>query len=488
MTCPPTSFAAVRRHALALAEAWVAAGAGGCCLHGGAERLVLAGSCEGDVTEQALSGSLRGWSLAVHGPVAAGRLAVDAALLAALADRTNELAETAQALVDTNDQLIAIFGLAESTSSSAVGNDLLVALANDVLRLTDASAVLLAVDGGIRVGAGPDASVEMLDRFADETSPLTVRGDQHGAEFDIVVRPLRGNSDGVLVVAGRAGHRVSTNDLQLIDAVTYFLSGLISIEMLHRAALASAVIERDAATAADLARMVLPSSSPSAPGVDVAARCDPARLAAGDFYTWTDTPDGLVFAVGDVAGKGLGAALVMTMVTAATTRAALASGRPEPSELFASIAAELGGYLSDAAVFVTMLIGVYRPDAGELLVANAGHSPVILRTGGESTMVRPSAPPLGVLPELVTDTVVVPFEIGDVLVVGTDGLAEQQDVHGRQLGYARLVEIVAEHASGSAESIVAALFDEVERFGGDAGRDDDRTALVVRRVEDAHAR
>ena len=136
-------------------------------------------------------------------------------------------------------------------------------------------------------------------------------------------------------------------------------------------------------------------------------------------------------------------------------------------------------------MFVTMLIGVYRPDDDRLLVANAGHSPVLLRRGEATTMLPPSAPPLGVLPDLIAETVELPFAPGDVLVVATDGLAEQEDQHGEQIGYDRLVELIGAGDVQSSGALVDTLFDEVERFSGGRERDDDRTALVIRRVAGA---
>lgn len=489
---PDSAWSPVLTHARALAETWTDAGWAGCVATGpDGARVDLAGVGSLPVTTSApMRGRLRGWTLDLCGDgPGRNRLTVDAEMLSALADRTCELAETTGALIDANDQLLAIYDLAGTSSTRDENRNLLADLTDDACRLTHGVAVLVLLDEDVETSSGPDDIVDALRRVANErdaAADRVVRGGD-GNDFDVVVRGLRGSTDGSILIAGRPNLRFTTADLQRIEAVTYFLSGLISIEMLHRANLASAVIERDASTAAALARMILPSRAPRLPGIDVAARCEPARLAAGDFFTWVETPHGLVFAVGDVAGKGLGAALVMTMVTRATVRAAVTAPDADPTELFTALAGELTDYLSEANVFVTMVIGTYRPGDDVIRLANAGHSPVLVRVDGTTAPLPASAPPLGVLETLVPDTVELPFAVGDTVMIGTDGLAEQEDEHGRQIGYARLAELVDAHADRGAEGLVGALFDTVEEVTGDGDRADDRTALVLHRTETGDA-
>ena len=491
----PAALAQIEQHARSVADAWVSGGAGSCQLCGPAgERRVLAGSPAGDHGEEVpFAGALRGWSLGVTSPVPIdrARLEVDTALLGQLAHRTFELGETTLALIETNDQLLALYRLAASSASTLDDIELMQTLADDARELIGAAGASIEVDGIGRVTSGDAHIVEalldeaLLDETRVATSPSSddrvARGGvgAGGRDYDVVRRRLRGDATGRLTIASRVGRRFSTAQLKLAEAVVDHVSGFLSLATMHQAALASAVIERDAKTAAELAQLVLPTTSPTIAGLDLAARCDPARLAAGDFYTWTETPDGLVFAVGDVAGKGLGAALVMTMVIGATTRAAL--GSSDPTAMFRSISAELYDYLSEASVFVTMVIGTYRPGEDTIRLANAGHSPVIARSGGRASMIAASAPPLGVFDDPGTTTIELPFSSGDALVIGTDGLAEQEDREGHQLGYERLVDLVRDAGTSTADSTIARLFDEVERFGAGIDPDDDRTALVLHR-------
>ena len=178
------------------------------------------------------------------------------------------------------------------------------------------------------------------------------------------------------------------------------------------------------------------ASAPTIRGLDVAGRCDPARLAGGDFYLWVPTGDHVVIAVGDVSGKGLGAALVMTMVMRTATRLAHEARDPDPHELFRALSQRLSDYLAEAGMFITMVIGAYRLGDGDTIrLANAGHSPVVIGGTGGVVDLAPSAPPLGVLEDMRSPRAVeVPFVPGDVVVMGTDGLVEQENAERDQIG------------------------------------------------------
>ena len=471
--------------ARSIGDAWLTVGWDGCRAAGPDGVVVeLSGECVGDAAERApMRGRLRGWELQLFGDGSpAARLAIDAELISALADRTGELADTTGALIDANDQLLAMYGLAESSTAASADRNVIADLTDEARRLTRGAAVLVSLENGLEESSGPDDVVEVLRNTRDGSRDRIVRADDDH-DFDVAARRLKGNTEGEILIAAAPGQRFTTPDLQRIDAVTYFMSGLVSLEMMHRAALASAVIERDAATAAQLAQMVLPTQTPEVDGLDMAARCDPARLAAGDFYTWIETPDGIVFAVGDVSGKGLAAAMVMTMVTRATVRTSLAMPGASPTDIFAVLAQELTDDLTEASVFVTMVIGAYRSGDDVIRLANAGHSPILV-TGNDGAAPFPaSAPPLGVLAELVPDTVEVRFTPGDTIMIGTDGLAEQEDDNGEQIGYDHLVDMVDAHAGAGAEHLVDRLFAAVEAFAGEHDQDDDRTALVLQRTE-----
>ena len=478
----PSSLHPVEAHLRRLARSWIDDGADGCRLRCGDDVVVIEGSCDEHRLVSAPFGGLLSdcvWEVGTDQRNHA-RVEAEAELLGELAARNEEVGQLAGALLESGEQLLAIYDLTRSSLSRTTGSDRRRIAVADALRLTGAACVaLVGVDDTLHVGDDTVAS-RMLPWNRDATRSAMCRIEGVG---DVAVRPLPHRPDGTLLVASGPDQRFTTGDHKLIDAISLIVGGLIALERMSREAVRGAVIERDAETAAKLARMLLPRERPDVEGLDVAGRCDPARLAGGDFYLWIPSGDHLVVAVGDVSGKGLGAALVMTMVVRTTTRLVLEAKDPDPHGLFRSLATQLTDYLSEAGVFITMAIGVYRRDGDTIRLANAGHSPVLVGNADGFANLPPTAPPLGVMEDMVADTVELPFVAGDVVVMGTDGLVEQEDGAGAQLGDEWIADHVSELIARPAATIVDSLFSVVERHAGETAASDDRTAVIIRRRE-----
>lgn len=169
---------------------------------------------------------------------------------------------------------------------------------------------------------------------------------------------------------------------------------------------------------------VLLTGVPPVPGpVQVAAINRPARLVGGDFYDVAATPAGTVRVfVGDVMGKGFGAAMVMCM---ARTAARMASAEAaSPAVLLEQVNAALYPDLRRLHAFLTLCCVECDPGLGTLTCAVAGHPPPLVCRHASGT-VRPVAvrgPLIGVFPELRVEECTVPLERGDTVLVHTDGL------------------------------------------------------------------
>lgn len=480
----PVHLYPVEGHLRRLARSWIADGADGCRLRCGDEVVVIEGTCDDDRLVSVPFGGLSNdwfWEVGTERRNTE-RVESEADLLGDLAARNEEVGQLAGALLENGGQLQAIYDLARSSLTTTTGEERRRVAVTDAMRLTGAvCAAIVGGDGTIVIGDELIAA-RMLPWSGDSTRSTMQR---IGGVGDVAVRPFPSTSDGTLLLASGTDRRFTTADLKLIDAISYFVGGLIALDRMSRDAVRGALIERDAATAAQLAQLLLPRDRPDVSGVDIAGRCDPARLAGGDFYLWIPVGDQVVVAVGDVSGKGLGAALVMTMVVRATTRLALEAHDPDPHELFRALSLRLADYLTEAGVFVTMVIGVYRRDADTIRLANAGHSPVIVGGSVGFVEVAPTAPPLGVMEDMIADTVEIPFVHGDMVLMGTDGLVEQENVGGEQIGSAWLAAHVAGLVGAPARSIVDSLFATVERHAGGVAASDDRTAVVIRRQEPA---
>ena len=491
----PRQLHPFRELLVGLAQAWVDGGSDAVLLCSDAETICLAGDASSASRRFSASLSLAGehWTFEIAGGSdnTEQRVRIAAKLLSRLARREREVDSTAAALIDANDQLLALYDLAAARTSTLSRAQLVSGLAADAQRITGAGAVTLLCGSGHRGTAGDPALIVELDaamaqRLDDGRDTAVLRAET-ADRSDVVLRPIDSDVGDWLALAARPGDRFGTPQLKLLDAVCAHVADRLQLSTMHEQELARAVIERDVATASALAAQALPRRMPTPPGLEVLGRCDPARLASGDYYALVEFDDRLVFAAGDVSGKGLPAALVMTMVSSATKAAALRVRSTGPDELLQAISADVYDYLDDTGMFVTTVVGTWHFGSDVVYLANAGHSPVILVNaerngcGPSAHTIKPSMPPLGVLPLARPTVVECPFLPGDTLLFGTDGLAEQVDLAGDQLGYDTLGDLLIGSLRDPLNSVMAQLFDRVEQHGAGADQDDDRTALLLRR-------
>ncbi len=488
----PAPFDLVAKEVHSMVEATLSDGAAAVGLEmANDDRHVLAGEVSGvqhriPVSCPGFRGAVLVWA---DGEVHYDRVAAEWRVLALLASRSAEVRGITASLVEANDQLLALYELSSSSATSFSPEELGTFLVGEARRITDSMASLL-IDGSQReyfVGQ-EELRPALVDgvRLAEGKTRL-FRAGELGLPVDAVVAPFEGPSDevaaGTLAVAASSDSRMTTPKRKLIDAVSSHVGGMVTLASLHESEIRNALLQRDVETAGLLADQIMPKWVPEVDGVEVSARSEFARLASGDFYTYVETGYGLMAAVGDVSGKGLPAALVMTMVSAATTSAAHREPTPDPMAVLSAVNHDVYEYLSEIGLFVTMAVATWDVGEGVLSVANAGHSPVLYVEKGELRQLAACDPPLGVMEELFGVPEAIAMGEGDLLMIGSDGLAEQEDRNGVQLGYDGLERALADYADQPAAGVVADLFTLVETHGAGVAQDDDRTAVVIKRQE-----
>jgi serine phosphatase RsbU (regulator of sigma subunit) len=237
-------------------------------------------------------------------------------------------------------------------------------------------------------------------------------------------------------------------------------------------------LDSDLAAARQVQRALLPSLEAHVPGVEVAAEYRPAYEIGGDFYEMATRPAGrLSFVVGDVAGKGVTAALIMARVSS-EARHFVTAGR-KPSRVLAGVNRWLNGQgLSDR--FVTATAIELDVEHGVWTGANAGHPPALLfRRDGRLVLLGERGGPgmgFGGLARWRCPDEVVPAEPDDLLLVMTDGLADR-------IAVSELATLVAAvpGADGLPAQFLAELKRRVfERLAAVSGEPDDATLLAVR--------
>ncbi|MDQ1287344.1 MAG: hypothetical protein QG622_909 [Actinomycetota bacterium] len=432
---------------------------------------------------------------AARGAVDGAEAAVSSEVAEAIAVLVSQVADAAvfrdelvAALVETQNQLLSVYAIAQIQTASMTPAEVESRLLEVVADLTKADAVALVTPAVTRTH-GSDADARWLE--GQVTGHLDAPGiapaQVEEGDRTALIWPLP-SDDGV--TAALALLRRGPTDTGLRKLMSFLVEIVASIRtraFLQEEQIRRAGIAREHEAASRLAQAALPSRPPFLPGCEIAESTRPARSAGGDFYTHVVVDENLLFAVGDVAGKGLPAALVMTKVIAACM-SAFASHRPDQiGDVAAQLCDELYPYLSDVGLFVTVLLGGYVPGTGTLFLFNAGHSPTLIVTAEGTTTVKSVMPPLGVLPTPSGKSVEIRLRHGDLLVVGSDGLTEQEDHAGRLFGYDRFTSMLGPLHGRKASDVSDHLLRLVDEHGRDVPASDDQTLFVLRHGDGAEA-
>jgi serine phosphatase RsbU (regulator of sigma subunit) len=224
---------------------------------------------------------------------------------------------------------------------------------------------------------------------------------------------------------------------------------------------------------------LLPQELPALPGWEVATHYQPARELGGDFYDFLTLSDGrLGLIVGDVADKGVPAALVM-----ATTRSVL-RGTIQQVVSPGRVLERANDLLCPDIppnMFVTCLYAILDPQTGELQYANAGHDLPCVRHAGGVSELRATGMPLGLMPGMQYKEQSATLQSGEHVLFYSDGLVEAHNVQRDMFSYLRLRTLVAEHPAGDGAALIRFLLAELQRFTGTAWEQEDDITLVTLR-------
>jgi serine phosphatase RsbU (regulator of sigma subunit) len=238
-------------------------------------------------------------------------------------------------------------------------------------------------------------------------------------------------------------------------------------------------LERELQLAAGIQVSILPHALPKVPGFEFSARMDPARVVGGDFYDVFPLDDDRIgVLVGDVAGKGVPAAIFMARTHALITAEALRGGTP------GAVLRHVNQYLTrleQTDLFVTVIYGILNCRSGELVYARGGHEiPLKVSVQGQVTEL-PHNPgmPIGVVPDFDLDEQSVTWVPGDILLLYTDGMCDCRTPQGEDFGRERLGKVLGDLAGAKAQAACDALVKTLLTHRGGADQDDDVTLVAI---------
>ncbi len=277
----------------------------------------------------------------------------------------------------------------------------------------------------------------------------------------------------------------SASDLRLLQGVAMQTAlGLENSQLtatVARETAARARLDREIEIAREVQEGLFPQRWPSVPGLRYAGHCRPALGVGGDYYDFLELEGGLGFAIGDVSGKGIPAALLMACLQA-SLRAQALSGPADLGRLMSRLNTLLYE-TSPANRYATLFFAHYDPGQRLLSYVNAGHNePAVLRGDGSVERLRVGGPVVGLLPATSFDQASITLQPGDVVLGYTDGVSEAMNAADEEWGEERMIAVGRECAGLAPESVIQRLLAAADSFVAGAPQHDDMTLLVIQAV------
>jgi sigma-B regulation protein RsbU (phosphoserine phosphatase) len=251
-------------------------------------------------------------------------------------------------------------------------------------------------------------------------------------------------------------------------------------------------LESELEIAREVQTQLFPKSAPQMKRLELAGACRPARMVSGDYYDFVQMgPDWTVLALGDIAGKGISAALLMASIQS-SLRAQLSANSRAPefpgngkgfstSELATLLNTQLYESTSPEK-FATFFCAIYEEEAGQLHYTNAGHLPPILIRKGRAELLEVNGMVLGAFPDQPYGRGCIELQPGDLLAAYTDGITEPENEYGEEFGERRLTELLIRNARRPLEELVTVVTEAASAWGCAAEQQDDMTLLLLRRL------
>jgi len=296
-----------------------------------------------------------------------------------------------------------------------------------------------------------------------------------------MVAPLiaRGKVIGAFVLESDRLAAYSNEDLKRLSAFADSAAVAVEVARLHEEGVRVRRIEEDLAIARQIQLSFLPQAPPRLKGIDLAGLNVPSFDVGGDYYDFVTVAVGQIgIAIGDVAGKGVAAGLILSSFRS-SMRAEIRNNYS-----IATIFAKVNQLLletTEPSRFVTALYGVLDVEKRRFTYASAGHYPgILVHEDGSVDELATGGTVLGAFPDQHYDEGLVHFRAGDMLLLYTDGVTEAINKDGEEFGTARLLDMAVTVRMRSAAKIAAAIERAVRSFSKRKVPGDDLTLVVLK--------
>jgi sigma-B regulation protein RsbU (phosphoserine phosphatase) len=328
-----------------------------------------------------------------------------------------------------------------------------------------------------------DEAIVVNDASQDERFLRSVDIETGYVTKSVLAMPLHGVDGkpiGAMQVLNKPGG-FSPEDVDLLGLCGTYAASTLETQRLRKEAEVARLLLREMEIARDVQQHLLPQAQPPIPGLDYAGYCRSAELVGGDYYDFLPTPDGgFLFTLGDVSGKGIGAAVLMSSMQA--------SVRSQAVKTPVSIATLIGDLNKAAYLFTTadkystLFCGMLDVRTRKLTYVNAGQvRPMLVRSrDGQVERLDVGGFPVGMLDASEYDEGEVLLQPGDTVLCFSDGISEATNAKNEMWNESEVEKIVRTCHGLTARQLIDLLVESTDRFTGEAEQADDMTVVAIR--------
>lgn len=299
----------------------------------------------------------------------------------------------------------------------------------------------------------------------------------------VVPLPCHEQVNGLLALVNYPGRQLHESDVSFLKIIAAQLALHLQVQEANLVEKDNQRLDNELSITGQIQDSFLPTRMPDVAGLDFAARLKPAHHVGGDFYDVFSVPDGLAIIIGDVAGKGVPAALLSALIHA--TLKSEVQHHYEPAELLQNINHLIYEELDRTHTFITAFLAILQTNPLGLRYASAGHTVTLLWTASSQDVLPLTSTglPLGVTPEVQIGQKELRLDPGDVLLLYTDGITEAENEQGRVFGMQAMIDLLVAAHTAPADRQIGVILDGLDLHRGSRPLSDD-VAIFLARVED----
>jgi sigma-B regulation protein RsbU (phosphoserine phosphatase) len=287
---------------------------------------------------------------------------------------------------------------------------------------------------------------------------------------------------GILSVYNKkTGAAFTDADLRLLSIIASQSAQVVENARLYEEEQAFIKLREETRLAREIQLNLLPEAAPEVPGYLIAGESIPALEVGGDYYDFIGMKGNrLAVCLGDISGKGLPAALLMSNLQATIRSQTPVGDSPQDCVWHSN---RLLFHSTDTEKFATFFYGLLHLDTNEFHYTNAGHNPPLFFHGDSDPQpLSPNGPVMGFLADVEYSQAMVQFQPGDLCLIYSDGVTEAQDREDEEFGETKLMELMKENLELPPDEIIGKVLAAVREHARGAPQFDDITLVIIKRI------